>query len=338
MKLLFAIITIFVAFLVLRPHQTKHKLDPQLSRQLMETVSSGFRDSVVKIKATGTVMTGVGTGFYINTSGDILTAYHVIESAGYFEVFNESQTLVRADVIGVNAKYDLAILRVRSSIATPSATLGYDSKLETGDPLVAIGNSKNEFLASKYGQFLSLEHEALKLAPPDLIVADVPVDHGDSGGPVLNSKGIVIGVTDAISRNQRGDFRSFFVPVSVLQPIIADMQAGKMAGIPGLGFQVLDSSEIDESESSDLGSKVVVIYVYPNSAADRAGIEAPSFSFSKRKSQVNVLKSIDGTQVNSVRQLYWLLADKNAGDIINAEFESSDNGTQTVAIRLEARH
>jgi serine protease Do len=331
MKLFLAIISLFIAFLVLRPHQTKHKLDPKLSRQLMESVSSGFRDRVVKIRASGTVMTGIGTGFYINIGGDILTAYHVINDAGYLEVFDERQTLIRADVIGVNAKYDLAVLRARSSKPTPSATLGYDTTLEVGEPLVAIGNSKNEFLASKYGQFLSIEHEEIKLAPPELIVSDVPVDHGDSGGPVLNSKGVVIGVTDAISRNQYGDFKSFFVPMSVLKPIIADMQAGKMDGVPGLGFQVLDSSTFDESEGSDSVSKVVVIYVYPNSAADRAGIESPS------KSRVSILKSVDGTAIDSVGQLYWLLADKNAGDSINAEFEDSDNGSQTVAIRLEPR-
>jgi S1-C subfamily serine protease len=142
---------------------------------------------------------------------------------------------------------------------------------------------------------------------------------------------VVIGVTDAISRNQYGDFKSFFVPMSVLKPIIADMQAGKMDGIPGLGFQVLDSSTFDNAEGSDSSSRVVVIYVYPNSAADRAGIESPS------KSRVSILKSVDGTAIDSVSQLYWLLADKNAGDTISAEFEDSDNGTQTVAIRLEAR-
>jgi serine protease Do len=337
MKLFLAIISLVIAFFVLRPHQTKHKLDPQLSKQLMESVASGFRDRVVKIKASGTVMTGVGTGFYINTSGDILTAYHVINDAGYLEVFDERQTRVLADVIGVNAKYDLAVLRARTSNPTPSATLGYDTTLEVGEPLVAIGNSKNEFLASKYGQFLSFERGDIKLAPPELIVSDVPVDHGDSGGPVLNSKGVVIGVTDAISRNGYGDFQSYFVPMSVLQTIIADMQMGKMDGVPGLGFQVLDSSAFDEAESTDSAGQVVVIYVYPNSAVDRAGIEAPSLSFSKRKPRVSVLKSVDGTAIDSVRQLYWLLADKNAGDTINAEFEDAGNGTQTVAIRLEAR-
>jgi S1-C subfamily serine protease len=120
--------------------------------------------------------------------------------------------------------------------------------------------------------------------------------------------------------------------MSVLRPIIANMQAGKMDGVPGLGFQVLDSSSFDEAESSNSASKVVVIYVYPNSAADRAGIESPS------KSRVSILKSVDGTAIDSVSQLYWLLADKNAGDTINTEFEDSDNGTQTVAIRLEPRH
>jgi serine protease Do len=334
MKLLLIVITVFVAFLVLRPNQTKHKLNPQLSQQLLETVSSGFRASVVKIKATGTVMAAVGTGFYINASGNILTAYHVIEGAGYFEVFDESQTLVRADVIGVNAKYDLAVLRTRSSLATPSATLGYTTKLEAGDPLVAIGNSKNEFLAAKYGQFLSLEHEPLKLAPPELIVANVPVDHGDSGGPVLNAKGVVVGVTDVISKNHYGEFRSFFVPMSVLQPIIADMQAGKMDGIPGLGFQVLDSSEIDtvSTQPTNSSSAVIVIYVYPNSTVDRAGIQSLS------KKQVSILKTVDGTQIDSVRQLYWLLSSKNVGDTINAEFYNSKNGSQTVSIRLEPRH
>ena len=332
MKLLLAIISIVAAFLILRPHQSKHQPDPKISQQLMELVSSGFRDRVVKIRASGTVMTGVGTGFYINSSGNILTAYHVINDAGYLEVFDERQTLIRADVIGVNAKYDLAVLRARSSNPTPSATLGFDTKLEVGEPLVAIGNSKNEFLASKYGQFLSLEHDALELAPPDLIVSDIPVDHGDSGGPVLNSQGVVIGVTDAISRNRYGDFKSFFVPLSVLQPIIAQMQAGKMDGIPGMGFQVLDSSEFADVENTSSGSEVVVIYVYPNSAADRAGFAAPS------ESRVSVLKSIDGTAIASVRQLYWLLADKNPGDTINAEFyDSSSNSNQTVAVRLEAR-
>ena len=326
-----AFITVVGGFFLLRPNHARRKLDPQISQQLMETVSSGFRASVVKIKATGTVLAAVGTGFYINSSGDILTAYHVIEGAGYFEVSNENQTLFRADVIGVNAKYDLAVLRVRSSLATPSATLGYTTTLEEGDPLVAIGNSKNEFLASKFGQFLSLEHDPIELAPPELIVSDVPIDHGDSGGPVLNNKGIVIGVTDAISTNGRGDFRSYFVPISVLEPIIANMQAGKMDGVPGMGFQVMDLRDLESSPKQDSSSPVVVVYVSPNSAADRAGVLAPS------ELGVSILKSIDGKPIDSVRQMYFLLSGKKPGDTVNVEFDNTRSFAKTVSIRLEPR-
>jgi serine protease Do len=338
MKLPWIILAFVLAcggFFLLRPNNAKHQPDPQISKQLMEFISNSFRPSVVKIKASGTVLSAIGTGFYINSSGDILTAYHVIEGAGYFEVSNENQDLFRADVIGVNAKYDLAILRLRTSSATPSATLGYTTQLEEGEPLVAIGNSKNEFLASKYGQFLHLDHDALELAPPDLIVSDVPVDHGDSGGPVLNSKGIVIGVTDAISRNARGEFESYFVPMSVLQPLILKMQAGQMDGIPGLGFQVLDSSEIDDASvrlpDNTVHSSVMVIYVTPNSMADRAGVLPPG------RSRISVLKALDGTPIESVRQLYWVLSSKNVGDTVNAEFFDLSYGKQTVAIKLEPR-
>jgi serine protease Do len=154
-----------------------------------------FAPSVVTISVKGPMGEGGGTGFIIDSSGTIGTNYHVIQHATELQVKLMDGTVIKdLEILAENEPQDLALLRVKADKALPPVALGDSDKITVGERAVSIGNP------------LGLEHTLTDglvsarrvMQGRKMIQMSTPVSPGNSGGPVFNSKGEVIGVTTAI--------------------------------------------------------------------------------------------------------------------------------------------
>ena len=140
----------------------------------------------------------MGSGFFIDPDGHLVTSYHVVKGGNRIEVILESGMTLNARVIGVDAASDLALLKVDAEEPVPSVRLGSSSKIKVGDWVVAIGSPFGFGHTATVG-IVSARGRNLNSGPfDDFIQLDAPINKGNSGGPAFNLRGEVIGVNTAI--------------------------------------------------------------------------------------------------------------------------------------------
>ncbi|WP_233218667.1 S1C family serine protease [Deinococcus arcticus] len=184
-----------------------------------------------------TTRDGVGTGVLISADGLVLTAYHVIEGATVLSVQTENRTRYRAEVVGYNDQDDLALLRVQVPAGTPFLPLA-TARPAVGDIALAIGNGGGAFLKTKVGRLTGLDSDAGRADfPPGTLELNAPLVPGDSGGPVVNTRGEVTGIVSYVSVNpQARQPQSYAVPVTAADPRLAQMKAGVKLDAPVIGI------------------------------------------------------------------------------------------------------
>ncbi|MDZ7705384.1 MAG: S1C family serine protease [Trueperaceae bacterium] len=306
---------------------------------------------------------GLGTGFFISPDGYILTAYHVVEGA------NEEGSLVGVgpnddryplELVGFDAYLDLALLRTDVRGSVPFVPLA-DRAPRIGDRVVAIGNSRGDFLAARAGRVTALGVEASRAdfasGTIELTAALAP---GDSGGPVLNEASKVVGVVSYISFMGDGGlpgdnfippflrglglgsgFASYAVPVELNSAVVAALQSGVRRDVPVIGF----SWQLDydpRNTDIDLGANAgpVVFRVQPGGPADRAGLRSLDERLVRndlgqvvgRDVQADVILSVDGERTRSFNRLLAVVRSKEIGQRVTLEVQ---RGSETVRLELE---
>ncbi|MDD3165419.1 MAG: trypsin-like peptidase domain-containing protein [Oscillospiraceae bacterium] len=198
--------------------------------------------SVVTITAAGSYATAVGTGIVLSDDGYLLTNNHVIEGADAITVLFSDDTTMTADVVGTDAMTDVAVLWVDAQNLTPADFCQTDS-LQVGDQVVAIGNplgaelrgTMTQGIVSAINRDIEIEGRSVPV-----IQTDAALNEGNSGGPLINLYGQVVGMnTMKISTyNSDGvEGIGFAVPVSVIQPVVVEiMDKGYVSGRPALGL------------------------------------------------------------------------------------------------------
>ena len=175
-------------------------------------IYAAVRPSVVEIDVTAVqsvgrfgqrqTLSGTGTGIVIDAKGDILTNYHVIDGAQTIQVVFDDGATVSATVAGSDSARDVAVIKVDPSAhALVPATLGDSTSLRVGDPVVALGNPFELSGSLTQGIVSGLNRtyaESSQTTLTDLIQTDAAVNPGNSGGPLLNSRGQVIGINTLI--------------------------------------------------------------------------------------------------------------------------------------------
>lgn len=231
-------------------------------------------DSVNPMTRTG----GLGTGFFVGP-GEVLTAYHVVSAGQLFAVTTLGGRSQAARVVGFDEAADVALLRTegqptgsQTSAAAPVLTLAGQPPA-IGTPVLAIGNSRGSFLQPRVGKLLRLGARAASSDfPQGTLEMNAPLAQGDSGGPVLNEAGQVIGVVSYVRVDGAGQTRaSYAVPVPAGGDLITALRAGEKRASPlstliGLSFDQMHSGRTDPPGA-------VVLRVTPGSAADRAGLQ-----------------------------------------------------------------
>ncbi|HEX2864088.1 MAG TPA: trypsin-like peptidase domain-containing protein, partial [Deinococcales bacterium] len=188
---------------------------------------------------------GYGTGFILSPDNVVVTAYHVVRDAKAWTVTTSTRHEYKADLVGFDELRDLAVLKVDWGKGTPSGLSVESGTPKAGDAVVAIGNSCDGFDAARYGQITSLQKDLGKSFPGQMIQSNLPLAPGDSGGPVVNLNGRVVGVSDAIEADQ-GGLSSYIAPLYNAHDALASVKGGEQREVPfiGVGLQDLDSDAV----------------------------------------------------------------------------------------------
>jgi len=300
--------------------------------EIYERAASG----VVRVNSTSnsTAATGLGaqqtsalgSGFVIDKTGHIVTNYHVVEGADVVTVSFSNRDTVKADVVGTDPSSDIAVLRVNTaaSALTP-LPLGNSDAVEVGDPVVAIGNPFGLDRTVTAGIVSALQR--LITAPnrftiDHVIQTDAPINHGNSGGPLLSSRGQVIGVNTQI---ETGDTATgnvgigFSVPSNTVKDVVAQIiRTGRVDhAYLGISGQAV-TPDVADKYNLPVKAGVVIESVTNDSGADKAGLEGG-------KTQVvvagetyvlggDIIVSFDGAKISSIEQLRDAVAAHKPGD------------------------
>ncbi len=242
---------------------------------------------------------GQGSGFIVDPSGYVVTNYHVIEGAGEIMVTLNDGTRYPAALKGTDPKTDLALLKIDAPRALPHVTFGDSDRVRAGDWVVAIGNPFGLGGTVTAG-IVSARGRDIQSGPfDDFIQIDAPINRGNSGGPLFDGSGKVIGVNTAIFSPNGGSVGiGFAIPASLAETIVADLRAGGTVERGWLGVQIQSvTDEIAESLGLDKTAGALVATVVPDSPAAKAGIKAG-----------DVILQGNGTPIDGAKDLSRLVA------------------------------
>jgi len=236
----------------------------------------------------------VGTGFIIDAKGVIVTNYHVVGKADTITVTMADGTKLPAKLMGGDEKTDLAVLKVESDKPLPFVSFGDATKIRVGQPVMAVGNPFGLGGTVTTG-IVSARGRDIQSGPfDDYIQTDAAINRGNSGGPLFDMDGNVIGINTAIYSPTGGSIGlGFAIPSSLAQPVVAELKdSGRVErGLLGVQIQAV-SKEIAESLSLKSEKGALVAVVQPDSAALAAGVQSG-----------DVIMSVDGKTVDGIKEL-----------------------------------
>ncbi len=175
---------------------------------------------------------GSGSGFVIDRQGFILTNFHVIEDADRITVTLADGRVLRGDVVGTDPAIDVALIKVAGGGALPEAPLGNSDELRVGEWVCAIGNPLGYVHSVTVGVVSFIGRKLFDASLDDYIQTDAAINLGNSGGPLINARGEVIGINSAIS--SRANNIGFAVPINQGGALVQDVSAGSPAERAGL--------------------------------------------------------------------------------------------------------
>ena len=225
--------------------------------------------------------------------------------------------------MGASPEHDLAVLRVQSSLDAPAPIpLGSSGDLRVGQKVYAIGNpfGLDQTLTTGVISALGREIESVTQHPiVGVIQTDAAINPGNSGGPLLDSAGRLIGINTAIRSTTGSDAGiGFAVPVDTVNRIVPQLiEHGKVIK-PGLGINLANDSLVRNNLKT---TGVLVLNVLPGSGAEKAGIEATKQTASGRTILGDIIKEIDGREVENSTDLFRILDNQSVGDTISVTVE-----------------
>ncbi|HYC02844.1 MAG TPA: DegQ family serine endoprotease [Azospirillaceae bacterium] len=249
-------------------------------------------------------VTALGSGFIIDSSGLIVTNNHVVAQASEISVILHDESILKAELVGADPLTDLALLKVDAGKPLPATRWGDSDKLEVGDWLVAIGNPFGLGGTVTAG-ILSARARDIQSGPYDeYLQTDAAINRGNSGGPLFNANGEVVGINTAIFSPTGGSVGiGFAVPASLARPVIEEIKQFGQPKRGWLGVQIQQvTPEIAESLGLDKPRGALVTSVSPEGPAQSAGVR-----------QGDVILSFNGQPIERMRSLPRLVADTDIG-------------------------
>lgn len=256
---------------------------------------------------------GFGSGVVVSADGYILTNNHVAggKSNRIVVSFADGRN-VDGEVVWADPVLDLAAVKVNLTGLTP-LTLGDATKLEVGEPAIAIGNplgmefqrSVTSGIISALNRTIAIETETGSNYMEDLIQTDASINPGNSGGPLLNSKGEVIGINTIKVSSAEG--MGFAIPINITRPVVEKLVGTGTFKEPYLGLFAYDKTVIPRIDgAASVQSGVYVAHVDEDGPAYRGGIRKGC-----------IIRQVDDEQINTMMQLRTHIYSKSPGDTIN---------------------
>ncbi|HKS88370.1 MAG TPA: Do family serine endopeptidase [Stellaceae bacterium] len=266
------------------------------------TLDEVFRDFFTEKGAPGAPgphIASLGSGFIIDPSGLIVTNNHVIANAEQITVTLSDNTALQAKLVGRDAVTDLALLKVDAKTPLPAATWGDSGKAKVGDWVLAIGNPFGLGGTVTAGIISATARDIHSSPYDDYLQTDASINRGNSGGPMFDLAGDVIGINTVIYSPSGGSIGiGFAIPSALAEPIIAQLKAtGKVErGWIGARIQPV-TDDIAESVGLDKARGAMIAAIDADSPAAQAKLQAG-----------DVILSYDGADIERSRQLPRLVA------------------------------
>ncbi len=285
---------------------------PQEGGLSLQQIYSKAIDSVVSISCTLTNGASSGTGVVLTKNGYIVTNSHVVEDAQSIKIRLTDDRVLSAAVVGADSVSDLAVLYVQADDLSP-AEFGDSANLRVGDAVAAIGDPLGvEFRGTMTDGIVSAINREVSVGnrTMTLIQTNAAMNSGNSGGPLLNCYGQVIGINTmkigAFSDSAGVEGLAFAIPSTTVKEIVDQLiSQGYVSGRPSLGIACENVPEAYQRYYR-LPAGVYVTGVEEGSAAQTAGLSAG-----------DILLSINGIRVSSVDDLNSALLSLNAGDTVS---------------------
>ncbi|MDA8229522.1 MAG: trypsin-like peptidase domain-containing protein [Desulfitobacterium hafniense] len=275
---------------------------------------------------------GSGSGFIIDVqNGYIATNDHVIKDAQKLVVSLIDGRNVDAKIVGRDPRTDLAVIKIQADKLT-AAQLGDSTKIQVGEPVVAIGNpGGQEFARSVTTGVVSATNRFLMLMGEssfNLIQTDAAINPGNSGGPLVNYAGQVIGINSAKNQEPGFEGMGFAIPITDALPTIKQMIEKGYASHPALLVSIDDRYTAEWAAQQGWPSGAYVAKVNPGGPADKAGIQAG-----------DVLTKINGVVIRNSLELTHQLFKYKPGDKITVTYyrNGTEKDVQAVLTELKSQ-
>jgi 2-alkenal reductase len=285
----------------------------------------------------------LGSGVIIDKSGRIITNNHVIEGAaqnGLEVIFSDGET-APATLLGTDTLSDIAVLKVDHQVQAV-AELGDSSKLRVGETVIAIGSALGDFENTVTVGVVSGLNRTLQRDDgtnmENMIQTDAAINHGNSGGPLLNLSGQVVGINAAVVRgttDSSGDVAEglgFAIPVNTVKSVSDELIANGKVVRPFLGVSTIPVSkaistyyDLKDENGNALNTGVLVESVVPGSAAEQAGLQA-----------LDVIVQVESYTVDMGNPLINVLTNFKPGDTITIKLIRG-GARQEVSVTLGTR-
>ena len=267
---------------------------------------------------------GAGTGFIIDPAGYILTNHHVIADATRISVRLTDGRTLRAERIGSDPDTDIALIKVESARPLPHATLGDSDVLRVGEWVLAIGNPLAYEHTVTVGVVSFIGRKLFDLSLDRYIQTDAAINFGNSGGPLINTRGEVIGINAAIS--SRASNIGFAVPINQATAILPQL---RQHGHVARGFIGVTPKKVDEDLQKSLSLRTstgaLVQDVTDGSPGHRAGLRP-----------YDVIVAVDGRPVTAEDELIEIIASRKPGTTATLQVVR-DGRTMNIPVKLAAR-
>lgn len=275
---------------------------------------------------SGSSTSSLGSGVILDRDGFIVTNHHVIKDAATIEVlFAKSKRKVQASIIGVDTKTDLALLQVASKEDLKPVSLGDSEKLRIGDLVLAIGNPFG-FSHTVTSGIISAMGRVIGTGPYDnFLQTDASIHPGNSGGPLLDIRGRVIGINTAVSTEGQGI--GFAIPINIVKSVVRDLRKFGKVIRPWLGVigkNVLSRDDLDSSADSSGVYGVIVTNLIVNGPAHSAGFKIG-----------DLIMAIGDKNIHDLNMLQRTLADCKPSDQVRVKIYRRSKGFMHINIGLE---
>jgi putative serine protease PepD len=286
----------------------------------------------------------LGSGFVIDKSGHVVTNFHVIEGASKVEVSFSGNDEMPATVVGRDPSTDVAVLRIRRAQgrALTPLELGNSDGVRVGDAVVAIGNPFGLERTVTAGIVSALQREITApngFAIDRVIQTDAAINHGNSGGPLLNADGKVIGVNSQIESGSGGNVGiGFAVPINTVKDVVSQLlEHGKVAHAY-LGVELATiTSELAANVRLPVEHGVLIQRVQSGSPAAQAGLRGGTKQVVVDGESYlvggDVITKADSQPIQSAEELRSVVTSKQPGDEIVLQVHRQ-NETKEVTVKL----